>query len=222
MASSATETAAALDRTVDLDLLLDVLRGDLGLARDVAADEHDRAVLADGAGEGEPGAADDGRGQGRQDDAAEGRPAVGAERGGGLLDLAVGLDEHRLHRPHHERQGDEGQRDDQAPAGGVEVDVDRAVGAVEREQHDAGHDRRQGERQVDQRVDDALARELVADEHPGDQGAHHRVDDGDDGRDEHGDPQGGEGGGRGDGIPETGQALVEGGDRSEPRAAAAR
>ena len=47
IASSATDTAAALSGPVDLDLLLDVLRGDLGLARDVAADEHDRAVLAD-------------------------------------------------------------------------------------------------------------------------------------------------------------------------------
>ena len=41
-----------IDRLVDLDLLLDVLRHDLGLVRDVAADEHHRPVFADGAGEG--------------------------------------------------------------------------------------------------------------------------------------------------------------------------
>ena len=40
-----------------------------------------------------------------------------AERRRGLLDLAVGLDEHRLHRADDERQRDEGQRDDQARAG---------------------------------------------------------------------------------------------------------
>ena len=51
------------------------------------------------------------------------------------------------------------------------VDADRAVGPVEGEQGEAGDDRRQRERQVDHRVDDPLAAELVADQDPGDQRA---------------------------------------------------
>ena len=39
-------------------------------------------------------------------------PAAGAERGGGLLELAVELLEHRLHRAHDEGQADEDQRHD--------------------------------------------------------------------------------------------------------------
>ena len=39
-----------------------------------------------------------------------------------------------------------------------DVDPDRAARPVEREQHEAGDDRRQRERQVDQRVDDATCR----------------------------------------------------------------
>ena len=70
----------------------------------------------------------------------------GAQRCRGLLDLAVELDEHRLHRADDERERDEGQGDDEAPASGVEVQPDRAVRAVEREQHDARDDRRQRER----------------------------------------------------------------------------
>ena len=42
---------------------------------------------------------------------------------------------------------------------------------VERQQREAGDDRRQRERQVDQRVDDALAAEAVAHQHPRDQRA---------------------------------------------------
>src|SRR3712207_8558459 len=52
--------------------------------------------------------------------------------------------------------------------------------AVERQQREAGDDRRQRERQVDERVDEALAAEVVADQHPGDDRAHHRVDRGED------------------------------------------
>ncbi len=110
-----------VDRPVDLDLLLDVLRRDLGLARDVAADEDDRAVLTDGAREGQAGPAGDGGSERRQDDAAERRPARGAERGRRLLDLAIGLDEHRLDRADDEGQSDERQGHDQAPRRRVEL-----------------------------------------------------------------------------------------------------
>ena len=53
----------------------------------------------------------------REDDPSEGHPARGPERRRGLLDLAVGLDEDRLHGADDERQRDEGQGDDEARAG---------------------------------------------------------------------------------------------------------
>ncbi len=39
-----------------------------------------------------------------------------AERGRGLLDLALEILKHRLHGAHHERQADEDERDADAPA----------------------------------------------------------------------------------------------------------
>ena len=62
----------------------------------------------------EAGAGDDRRQQAGQHDAAEHREAAGAERAGGLLHVAVELHEHGLHGAHHERQGDEQQREQQA------------------------------------------------------------------------------------------------------------
>ena len=50
------------------------------------------------------------------------------------------------------------------------------LGPVERQQHQAGHDGGQGEGHVDDHLEDALAREVVAHQHPGDEGAHHHVD----------------------------------------------
>ena len=99
-----------------------------------------------------------------------------AERRRGLLHLAVELEQHGLHRPHDERQRHEQQRQDDRRPRADDVDAGRAVGPVERQQRDAGDDRRQREGQVDERVDDALARELVADEDPGHERARHRVD----------------------------------------------
>ena len=83
---------------------------------------------------------------------------LGAERRGGLLHLHVELDQHRLHRSHDERQRHEQQGDDDTGACVGQLESDRALGAVESQQHESGDDRRQGERQVDERVDDALAR----------------------------------------------------------------
>ena len=57
---------------------------------------------------------------------------------------------------------------------------------VERQQGEAGDDRRQREGQVDDRVDQALARELVADQDPGEDRAEDRVEDDDDQRADHG------------------------------------
>ncbi|SLH30128.1 Uncharacterised protein [Mycobacteroides abscessus subsp. abscessus] len=92
------------------------------------------------------------------------------------------------------------------------MDVDGALRAVEREQHDAGHDGRQREGQIDEGVDHALAGELVADQHPGDQRAHHHVDQRDHHRDEHGDAQRVQRRGGGDRVPEAAPAVLEGGD----------
>ena len=57
-----------------------------------------------------------------------------------------------------------------------DVDADRRCRPVEREQRQAGDDRRQREGQVDDRVHDRLAAEVVADEHPGGDRPEHRVE----------------------------------------------
>ena len=93
-----------------------------------------------------------------------------------LLHLVVELEQHRLHRADDERQRHEQQREHDRDARERDVDADRRLRPVEREQGQPGDDRRQRERQVDQRVHDRLAAEVVADEHPGDDGAHHGVD----------------------------------------------
>ena len=62
MATSTTETALAAGQVVALDEAEDPRRGDLGLEREVARDQHDRPVLAHRPGEGEARAGED-RGQ---------------------------------------------------------------------------------------------------------------------------------------------------------------
>ena len=146
------------------------------MSRQAAGEEQDRAELAEGAGEGERDAGGEAGEEVGEDDAAEDREAAGAERGRRLLHLAVHLDQQRLHRADDEGQGDEEQGDDDRGAGEGDVDAERAVVAVEGEQGEAGDDRRQREGQVDDRVDDGLAGELVADQDPGDDRAEDRVD----------------------------------------------
>src|SRR6266849_7945560 len=82
-----------------VDLVEDEDGRDLGLEREVARDEHDRADLPDGTGEreGDPGQ-DPGEDVG-QDHAAEDGQLAGAERAGSLLHLSVELVQDRLHRP---------------------------------------------------------------------------------------------------------------------------
>ena len=58
--------------------------------------------------------------------------SLGAERAGRLLHLAVELDQHRLHRPHDERQRHEEQREEDRAAREGEVDADRGARPVER------------------------------------------------------------------------------------------
>ena len=99
-------------------------------------------------------------------------PAPSVARG--LLLGRVHLQQHRLHAPDHERVRHEqqGQHDprllvDDAPAVPAEERPQHARRPVKRHQHQAGDDRRHGERQVDQGVDDPLAGESVADQDPG-------------------------------------------------------
>ena len=107
------------------------------------------------------------RQQRRQHDAAERSGSrAGAERGGGLLDLAVELLQHRLHGAHDEGQADEDERDEDAERRVGDLDAERreeladpAVRRVERGQRDAGDRRRQREGQVDERRRAAGGRE---------------------------------------------------------------
>ena len=134
--SSATDTAAALaGRSISICLAMycDATSVSRGMPPPISTT---RAELADGAGEGQPGAAEQRRVERGEDDAAERRPAARAERRGRLLRLAVDLHQHGLHGAHDERQRHERERDDQRGAGGVEVQADRAARAVEAQQHD--------------------------------------------------------------------------------------
>ena len=102
---------------------------------------------------------------------------LGAERGGGLLHLAVELEQHRLHGAHDERQRHEQQRDDDAGPGVGQVDADRALRAVERRA--ARGRRRSSAARTAGRSACRATRwpgKLVAHQHPGDERAHHHVD----------------------------------------------
>ncbi len=73
-------------------------------------------------------------------------PAVGAEAGGGFLDFDVEVDQHRLHRPHHEGNADENHGDENSDRRERHLDTEfgkrRAQPALLREQRcqgNAGH-----------------------------------------------------------------------------------
>src|SRR5438105_4997232 len=78
-------------------------RRDLGPVRQVAGDEHDRAVLAEGPGEGEREARDPGRPEVRERDPPERLSARRPQAGRGLLHGRVRALEHRLDRADDER-----------------------------------------------------------------------------------------------------------------------
>ncbi len=110
-----------------------------------------------------------------QDDPAERRPAAGAEGVRGLLELGIDLDQQGLHGSDHERKRHEEQAERDRRPRVRDVDTDRRLRPVEREQRQSRDDRRQGEREVDDGVDHALAAELVTDEHPRGQRPEHGV-----------------------------------------------
>jgi len=107
-------------------------------------------------------------------------PAAGPPPRGCILHLAIELEQDRLHRAHHERQRHEQESDQDSPALETHVHTDRRLRPVEGKQRQARNDRREGERELDERVDDALTREAVADEGPRDRrpgnGVHERDD----------------------------------------------
>ena len=126
----------------------------------------------------------DGREQVRKDDVAERREGAGPQRGGGLLHLAVELEQHRLHGPDHERQRHEQQRQQDRRPRERDVHAHGAVRPVEGEQRQPGDDRREREREVDDRVHDPLPGEAVPDQDPRDDRPHHGVDQADRDRDD--------------------------------------
>ena len=173
-------------------LLLDDEGGGAGLAEHVARHDLDRAELAERAGQAQHDAVDDAPLDGRQRDAPEGLPRVGAEAAGRLLLLDADLLEHRHDLADDQRQGHEdGGHDDAGRGeddleprlqGGAEPAVAPAVDQDERQAH---HDRRHRQRQVEQGVEQPLAGEPVAHEQDRDADAEHRVDDDGDHGDDH-------------------------------------
>src|SRR5829696_1678483 len=167
------------DDVVRLDLAEYEDRGHLRLERDVPGDEDHRAELAERTRKAERDPGEDRGEEIRQDDPPEYRRAPGPERGGRLLHLPIELEQDGLHGSHDERQGHEEQCEQKPDPGVGDVDSERALRSIEREQRQPGDDGGERERQVDERVHDALAAELVPHEDPGDERARDRVDRGD-------------------------------------------
>ena len=175
--SSTTEIAAApigLSLSICLKMNIDATCVSNGM---LPRDQHDRAELADRAGERERRAAEDRRHEVGEDHAPEdGRSR--SRRATAPPPPSRG----RARSARAARRGSTNGSVTNSSASRTANCVNATSmptglrRAVERQQREAGDDRRQRERQVDQRVDDALAAEPVAHEHPGDQRAGDRVD----------------------------------------------
>ena len=123
------------------------------------------------------------RDQARQDHPEHRVPAVGAERGRRLLDLDVEIDQHRLHRAHHEGNADEDHRDEDADRRERHLDAEfgqrRPEPAFLREQlrqRDAGDRGRQRKGDIDDGVEQPPAGKAVAHQRPDDDHPHHEID----------------------------------------------
>src|SRR5207248_3928966 len=167
--------------------VLDVSRQRLGLAGDPARDDADGAELPERAGGGEDDAVCDRPEDRRQRDPPEHLERRRAERRGGLLLLGADLAQHRHHLADDEGERDEDRREhhrrkrEEHPDAVVEEEVaEPAAAPVEQEEREPDDDRREREREVDDRVDDAHAREAV----PHDR---ERAEDAEDGVERHGD-----------------------------------
>ena len=117
--SSTTRHGRRAGGVVALDLAEDEDRRDLGLERDVARDQHDRAELADGAGEGErrrrTGSAGQ-RGWAGRSARKTSRCRAPSDAAASSISRSSSM-QHRLHRAHDERQRHEQQRERRRPRG---------------------------------------------------------------------------------------------------------
>ena len=149
------------------------------------------------------------------------------ECGGGLFYFAVELLENRLDRTHDEGQSDEDQGNEDAERRIGDFDSERceptsdpAVRRIDSRQGDAGDGRRKSEGQIDECVQQALARKAVSDKHPSDDDAEDGVDARGKQRGHEAQAQSRQGPRIGDDIPEARQAEAcrldnHGGERDE-------
>ena len=137
MASSTTEIADAATGSSFWICDKDVDRRDFRLHRDVARDQHDRAELADRAGEAQAGAGEDRGQQRRQDDPSQDRERHAPSDAAASSMSAVELEQHGLHGADDERQRDEQQREQDRELRVGEVEAERALGPVQRQQRQA-------------------------------------------------------------------------------------
>ena len=158
-------------------------RGDLRDHRQIAGDEDHRAVLADGAREGQGKASQQGGYQGWPDDADEGLQAVGAQAGRRLFELAFALLEDRLQGAHHKGQADEGEGDDdpcrvigQLDAKRLQPLTNPAIPGKDGAQSNPRDRGWHGKGQIDEGVDEAASRKLIAHQDPGQDQAEQAVD----------------------------------------------
>jgi hypothetical protein len=200
-----------------LELADDDERRDLGHHGHVARDEDHRAILAHGTRERHRKAREQRRRDGGQNHLAEGLPARCAQARGGLFEFLFHILQHRLHRAHHERQADEDQRHHDARGPKRQHDAQRlqvlphpAIAREQRRKRDASDGGGQRKRQIDERIDDLLARESVAHQHPSDQQAEHQVHERSDQRGAKGQPVRGQHARRAHGEPELLPAQREG------------
>src|SRR5829696_2159336 len=111
--------------------------------------------------------------------------------------------------PRYEHQGHDEQCKQKPDPGVGDVDSERALRSIQREQRQPGDDGGERERQVDERVHDALAAELVPHEDPGDERARDRVDRHDRDREEQRQLERRDGLRAGDRPPERSEAAIE-------------
>lgn len=163
--------------------LLDEQRGRLRAALEVAGDDLDRAELAEGAREGEHDPVDDGPPDRRQGDAPERLEAARPEarRGELLVGAELREDRHDLaddEREAHERGGEDDARwrEDHLEPGVLEGAAEPAVLPVHEDEREPDDDRGDGQREVEQGVEERLAREVVPDDEHRDPDAEHGVD----------------------------------------------
>src|SRR5437016_2239345 len=188
---------------------------DLGLEGHVARDEDDGAVLAERAREGERKAGDERREDGRQDHPDEGLQPVRSQAGRRLLRVLVEPLQHRLERADHEGEPDEDEHEHDPQPRVRAVDPDRdeeaAVPAARREEvrvDEPRHRRGEREGEIDEGVEEALQREVIPYEHPGDEEPEDRVDQRRRERGTDGEEIGGHGAVGGDGGPELAKREV--------------